>query len=683
MKTYNTIKTTTPGTALETIPGLEVPALPEKIAKIDQAGSNEFQMKLGSSFLKFREALILALRDPMSLGLGGGEATTGATSVIPISWIVESSALKVMTNLERNKLAGIENGAQVNRVTSVQGRVGGVVVSAADLGLGNVDNTSDVNKPVSTAQATAINARIPKLGYVGVSMNGASLTADIGKMYGVYATGVTITLPSATTVGDGEVIGFMIGVNAGRTLQINTTSSQNLITPEGVKTTGYAVTGFARTIYAVCYFHTWMLCGMEDSAIAAATSNMMTVNTAQNVTGVKTFKTPFITSPDGTANYSAFSIGANPGGLTWYLQFKPLTKELNWYTVKGGLSPVPFRLVYDPDPRAVFPISPKVPDLPAGDSSDKATNSLFVTSALSTKLDRWSYHYTVASTITGVPWRLQGFGASSTMTLPLASSVEDGTQIGALIVTGGGTVTLQRSGTDQFVTPSGLATSYTLAGNGSSIVLVRVSSSAWACLGAPDSMINAAIAPLAPLASPALTGTPTAPTAAPGTNSTQLANTAFVQTAADTLQHRWTYQYQSGGGVITGEPWKIHGFGASGTLNLPLASTVPDGTQIAAMLVPAGDTRVKITVDAGDQFITPVGMRQNYTFRATTTSFVCVKVTSNTWAALGAQELIKDGTPNSPTANGTKGATRFDANYFYVCIATNTWVRFAKDGSWT
>ncbi len=36
---------------------------------------------------------------------------------------------------------------------------------------------------------------------------------------------------------------------------------------------------------------------------------------------------------------------------------------------------------------------------------------------------------------------------------------------------------------------------------------------------------------LAPLASPALTGTPTAPTAASGTNTTQLATTAFVQTA--------------------------------------------------------------------------------------------------------------------------------------------------------
>lgn len=38
----------------------------------------------------------------------------------------------------------------------------------------------------------------------------------------------------------------------------------------------------------------------------------------------------------------------------------------------------------------------------------------------------------------------------------------------------------------------------------------------------------------APLASPALTGTPTAPTAAAGTNSTQIATTAFVKSAVDT-----------------------------------------------------------------------------------------------------------------------------------------------------
>lgn len=39
----------------------------------------------------------------------------------------------------------------------------------------------------------------------------------------------------------------------------------------------------------------------------------------------------------------------------------------------------------------------------------------------------------------------------------------------------------------------------------------------------------------APLASPALTGTPTAPTASAGTNTTQLATTAFVSTAVANL----------------------------------------------------------------------------------------------------------------------------------------------------
>lgn len=33
-------------------------------------------------------------------------------------------------------------------------------VTKTSLGLGNVDNTSDVNKPVSTAQQTALNAKI-------------------------------------------------------------------------------------------------------------------------------------------------------------------------------------------------------------------------------------------------------------------------------------------------------------------------------------------------------------------------------------------------------------------------------------------------------------------------------------------------------------------------------------------
>lgn len=52
----------------------------------------------------------------------------------------------------------------------------------------------------------------------------------------------------------------------------------------------------------------------------------------------------------------------------------------------------------------------------------------------------------------------------------------------------------------------------------------------------------------APLASPALTGTPTAPTATAGTNTTQIATTAFVKTAVDNKVH-YVANLQSGTAV--------------------------------------------------------------------------------------------------------------------------------------
>ncbi len=47
-------------------------------------------------------------------------------------------------------------------VSSVAGKTGEVTLEKADVGLDNVDNTSDADKPVSAAQQTAIDARLPK-----------------------------------------------------------------------------------------------------------------------------------------------------------------------------------------------------------------------------------------------------------------------------------------------------------------------------------------------------------------------------------------------------------------------------------------------------------------------------------------------------------------------------------------
>lgn len=67
------------------------------------------------------------------------------------------------TAAERTKLSGIAAGAQVNTITGVKGnsessyRTGNVNITKANIGLGNVDNTSDANKPISTVQQLAFD----------------------------------------------------------------------------------------------------------------------------------------------------------------------------------------------------------------------------------------------------------------------------------------------------------------------------------------------------------------------------------------------------------------------------------------------------------------------------------------------------------------------------------------------
>ena len=64
----------------------------------------------------------------------------------------------------------------------------------------------------------------------------------------------------------------------------------------------------------------------------------------------------------------------------------------------------------------------------------------------------------------------------------------------------------------------------------SDLEIIRSGAAAGATAVQPDTLNS-----YAPIASPALTGTPTAPTATAGTNSTQIATTAFVKTAIDNL----------------------------------------------------------------------------------------------------------------------------------------------------
>jgi hypothetical protein len=64
------------------------------------------------------------------------------------------------TSVEKTKLGGIATGAQVNTVASVAGKTGVVSLVKADVGLSNVDNTTDLLKPISTATQTALDGKV-------------------------------------------------------------------------------------------------------------------------------------------------------------------------------------------------------------------------------------------------------------------------------------------------------------------------------------------------------------------------------------------------------------------------------------------------------------------------------------------------------------------------------------------
>lgn len=79
------------------------------------------------------------------------EIQAGANKYVhPIShsldMITETSNKKIMTNAERNKIAGIEAGAQKNTVTSVAGKTGAVTLTKSNVGLGDVDNVKQATK---------------------------------------------------------------------------------------------------------------------------------------------------------------------------------------------------------------------------------------------------------------------------------------------------------------------------------------------------------------------------------------------------------------------------------------------------------------------------------------------------------------------------------------------------------
>ena len=160
------------------------------------------------------------------------------------------------------------------------------------------------------------------------------------------------------------------------------------------------------------------------------------------------------------------------------------------------------------------------------------------------------------------------------------------------------------------ITGSNLTASRALVSNSSGKVAVSaVTSTELGYLDGVTSAIQTQLDAKAPLASPALTGTPTAPTANSGTNTTQIATTAFVQNALTGVSGGLNFAGSiSLSGGKNGD--QLAAAGLSGPGDYLIVTTAGDlvagGTFVNTVVQPPGDegdSTLPVTLEVGDWIV--------------------------------------------------------------------------------
>ena len=139
-------------------------------------------------------------RSVLSITRTSGTGASGTTDTYTITYSdTTTSTFNVYNGLDSD-------------VESVNGRVGAIVLAKADVGLTNVDNTSDANKPVSTATQTQLNTK-----------------ANNNKSINIGTTSMTLDRASASQ----SLTGVSIDGNAGTATKLQTARTINGVSFDG------------------------------------------------------------------------------------------------------------------------------------------------------------------------------------------------------------------------------------------------------------------------------------------------------------------------------------------------------------------------------------------------------------------------------------------------------------------
>jgi hypothetical protein len=132
-------------------------------------------------------------------------------------------------------------------------------VTKSTIGLGNVDNTSDINKPVSTAVAAALATKANASSVITVSSGGTiTLNASQGNYQAITATGNVVLAPP-TSPADQQGMRIEVYAPSGSTRTVTTTgaisNASGLTLPLTIQSGRFAILGLVYSARA----GRWML----------------------------------------------------------------------------------------------------------------------------------------------------------------------------------------------------------------------------------------------------------------------------------------------------------------------------------------------------------------------------------------------------------------------------------------
>lgn len=230
-------------------------------------------------------------------------------------------------------------------VTSVAGKTGDVVLDANDIGLGNVDNTADAAKPISSATQTALNTKADA-NAVATALNGKIDASEKGAVDGVATLGqsglvlpeqLATGTPSGSTFlrGDG-VWGTPGGSGGGGTVAWADITDKPVViasgatqaaarTAIGAGTSSLTLAGTGSATTASKSDHTHTVSGISATGTASSTTYLRgdgtwstpaggggTVTSA-NITDATTVGRNVLTATDAAAARSAIGAGTGNG----------------------------------------------------------------------------------------------------------------------------------------------------------------------------------------------------------------------------------------------------------------------------------------------------------------------------------------------------------------------------------